>query len=175
MSFEQQTYDLRLTTDRINRIASYIPLFDRVPLQQNTQIDNIANANSNNSDINSVTSEIQSNSAMTTEISLQALSGPRFTGNISHTNSDRLIYLAYDVDRWLADADNRCQTRKILDDKLKIAEAKLTVHQSIGDAHHVLTVGQLSAETNYDRFKEQCRVIWQHQEKQTDSLHCNNF
>ena len=65
--------------------------------------------------------------------------------------------------------------KKILDDKLKIAEAKLTVHQSIGDAHHVLTVGQLSAETNYDRFKEQCRVIWQHQEKADRFLALQQF
>ena len=92
---------------------------------------------------------------------VQTYHGPKFCGNIAASVPDRTQLASYDVDQWLKDADNRIGSRNITDERLRIAEAKLSSHPTIGDAHVVLNRGSIGTLTNYEEFKRQCRLIWQ--------------
>ena len=84
----------------------------------------------------------------------------KFCGYIPEGVPNRETLMAYDVNRWLVDAETRIAVKNITDDLLKIKEAKLFVSSENGDASRVLNTGRINEITDFGTFKQKCLKLW---------------
>ena len=122
-------YNLRQTAARRQRLRKTVSLEDLRTTGQSIPF-------------NTMTSTPTSTSTTVTYTSSVMVTS-KFCGNVPSNVPNRQQYLAYDVNRWLADADTRIGTKNIQDESLKIKEAKLAVDPLIGDASRFLNTGRM--------------------------------
>ena len=90
----------------------------------------------------------------------RSIPASRFTGYVPEGHPKRDQLMSFDVNRWLCEAETRCTVKGIVDDILKIKEAKLTVASDVGDACIVLNTGRMNEIKKYDEFKAKCLKFW---------------
>ena len=92
--------------------------------------------------------------------SSRSLIQSKFCGYVPEGVPNRDQMMAYDVNRWLCDAETRAQVKGITDDILLIKEAKLAVSSEHGDASRVLNTGRMNEVTSYREFRDKCLKFW---------------
>ena len=147
-------YQLRRTNDRDRRLRQFLS-------------DTMCNTTVSTSSTTTTTTSTPSTSTTTTTSTMShthttptAWITSKFCGYIPEGVPNREQMLAYDVNRWLCDAETRCLVKGITDDLLMIREAKLSVNTEHGDACRVLNTGRMNEIRDYSLFKSKCLKFW---------------
>ena len=141
-------YYLRSTRHRRNRLRSFL----RSPAMSTTTTTTPTTT--------TTTTTTAATQLMRMAHSSQSMIQSKFTGFVPVGVANRDQLMAYDVNRWLCDAETRAQVKSITDDILLIKEAKLAVSSEFGDACRVLNTGRMNQITDYSEFKEKCLKFW---------------
>ena len=141
-------YYLRATRNRRNRLTSFL----RSSVMSTTTTTTPTTT--------TTTTTTAASQLMRMAHSSQSMIQSKFTGYVPVGVPHRDQLMAYDVNRWLCDAETRAQVKSITDDILLIKEAKLAVSSEFGDACRVLNTGRMNEITVYTEFKDKCLKFW---------------